>query len=201
MIPNEFKLQFEDILNYEECVLIIENNNSNLNRGAVTNGLSIYEDDFRTNYTGNLLPNPKIEKLLDKIQSKISKLTGLPIENQEPMQLLRYNMFEKFEEHHDSDYEVGDAYEKYGHRVYSCVIYLNSVKRGGETYFQNADIVSDPYPGKMVWWNNISKDRKILIEARHAAMPVTQGIKWAIVVWVREKSMRPIRSKVSKNSS
>ena len=51
-----------------------------------------------------------------------------------------------------------------GQRIYTCLIYLNNVIEGGETYFTELDHYESPEEGKILIFKNIDskKDRNIL---------------------------------------
>ena len=61
-------------------------------------------------------------------------------ENGEAMQVLRYNLGQKYEAH----YDVFDDDKKEeilgGHRVATVLMYLSHVEHGGETVFPNSEV-------------------------------------------------------------
>ena len=76
----------------------------------------------------------------------------------------------------------------WGQRVYTFFIYLNDVPEGGETNFPQLDLQFKPARGRAILWENLTKDKSIRHKlSEHGGMPVKEGVKWAINVWIREK--------------
>jgi prolyl 4-hydroxylase len=76
-----------------------------------------------------------------------------------------------------------------GQRVYSCLFYLNDGFMGGETEFPIKKIKVVPKTGRLLIWRNINPDGELDHESLHAGLPVIDGTKWIIIIWVREKSV------------
>ena len=131
---------------------------------------------------------------LKRIREVIAKHIGLPIENQEDMSVIRYNGSEKgiFKPHYDCFSPEADYFEaemkKGGNRVKTCLIYLNDDFEGGETGFPNLPYRIKPKTGKLVVWNNVDDNNKIIFEAEHEGMKVTSGTKYLVSIWVRESA-------------
>lgn len=68
--------------------------------------------------------------------------------------------------------------------------YLNDDFDGGATYFPNVDILVHPKKKRVVIFNNLDDNGKVIKTAFHAGLPVTKGRKYAVNIWVREKPIR-----------
>lgn len=123
------------------------------------------------------------------LQDYISKATNLPIENQESPHIVRYGIGGEYKEHHDwfdvNDKDNKEHIEHSGNRTHSFLVYLNDDFKGGETEFINLKQTIKPEIGKGLMWTNII-DNECLEDSLHAGLPVTDGFKWILIVWVRE---------------
>jgi len=130
------------------------------------------------------------EPELEWIKDFISKATNTPIENQESIHIVRYTVGGEYKEHHDWFYEDDVAHRNEigssGNRTHSFLIYLNNDFEGGETEFPKLETTVQPEIGKGVMWIN-KQDGICLDDSLHAGLPVTNGEKWILIVWVREK--------------
>ena len=126
---------------------------------------------------------------LQQIQEFVSKATELPIENQEHIHIVKYTIGGEYKEHYDWFYDddeeqircIGDS----GNRTHSFLIYLNDDFEGGDTEFIKLKQIVKPQTGKGLMWTNM-KDGKCLDDSLHAGLPVTDGVKWILIVWIRE---------------
>ena len=131
---------------------------------------------------------------LEWIKDFISKVTELPIDNQEHIHIVKYNIGGEYKEHTDWFDNNDDIHLKEltpsGNRTHSFLIYLNDEFEGGETEFPILKRKIVPEKGKGVMWLNML-DGDCLEETLHAGLPVTKGEKWILIVWVRENSTLP----------
>ena len=130
------------------------------------------------------------------IMKKIVDLTGIPTENAEAIQFLKYEPGEFYVKHHDYiDYQ---EYLPCGPRILTFLLYLNGgdngkddddreeyLEDGGDTFFPLQDIHIKPKKGSALVWANVlgSDPSKIDERVYHEALPVQRGIKYAANVW------------------
>jgi prolyl 4-hydroxylase len=178
------------IIDYEiseaECKELIEMGSANM-ISASTLGTPI--ENYRV--AENTWIHSKTE-LTTKIKKIISSKSGLPIENQEQIHIVKYNVGGEYKTHHDFFHPNTDYYDTTmksgGQRVVSCLFYLNDEFEGGETEFPTKKIKVTPKTGRMLMWSNLKIDGSLDFESLHAGLPVISGTKWIAIVWVREKS-------------
>jgi len=127
------------------------------------------------------------------LRGEVENSTGISGEQLERRlerwELLRYKVGGYFKLHSDwvpSSRHHQSAYTNGGQRLYSVVVYLSTVERGGETFFPELEKTVKPVMGTLVLWNNTSNG-SILQSARHESKPVLEGEKWALVNWVRAR--------------
>lgn len=88
--------------------------------------------------------------------------------------LLKYKDSEQYRSHYDGDTSIA--------RVISAVCYLNNDYDGGEIEFVNFGIKIKPEPGMLILFpSNFAY--------RHIAYPVTNGTKYALVTWLRDRQI------------
>lgn len=145
-------------------------------------------DNYRTAENTWIMEN---SDLVFKIKNIVSEYTGLPIENQEHLHIVKYKVGGQYKTHHDFFHENTDYYESCvnqgGQRSFSCLFYLNDEFEGGETDFPKLDITIKPKKGTLVIWKNLNEDGTPNHDSLHAGLPVTSGEKWICIIWVREK--------------
>ena len=128
--------------------------------------------------------------LCNNIKNIISEKTNWPIENQEQIHIVKYNIGGEYKEHqdffHPNTYYYDSQMDRGGQRKYSALIYLNDDFEGGETYFPKINYTVKPEIGKMVIWENLNKDNSLNYDSLHAGLPVLSNEKWICIVWVRE---------------
>mmetsp|Transcript_1280 Transcript_1280/g.2057 ORF Transcript_1280/g.2057 Transcript_1280/m.2057 type:complete len:416 (+) Transcript_1280:1041-2288(+) len=166
------------------------------------------EDDFDDSH--NKINGGRNEKeastcanssIVQKILRRIEKVTQIPTSNFEPLQFLWYEEGQFYEDHHD--FIDSQVYRSCGPRVLTFFLYLNDVEEGGETRFtrlhSSQDSVEDneyierkntlavaPKKGTALIWSNVLDGDPSRIDEQmyHKAMPVKQGSKYAVNVWL-----------------
>ena len=68
------------------------------------------------------------------IEAKIAKMSGIPAENGEGLQILNYEASEKYEAHFDYFHDQVNQVDG-GQRLATMLMYLTDVEEGGETVF------------------------------------------------------------------
>lgn len=90
----------------------------------------------------------------------------------EDYSVLRYRGGQQYHAHYDGGTNVG--------RCISAICYLNSDYEGGEIEFVNFGVKIKPEPGMLILFpSNYAYT--------HIAHPVTDGTKYAIVTWIRDR--------------
>ena len=131
-------------------------------------------------------------ELTDKLKSIVAAKSSHPIENQELIHIVKYEVGGEYKTHHDF-FHPGESYtdvvmKEGGQRVISCLFYLNDDFEGGETEFPTKKIKVTPRTGRLLMWSNMYPNGEIDYESLHAGLPVEKGVKWIAVVWVRQRS-------------
>lgn len=125
-----------------------------------------------------------------KLREITSLETGLPIDNMEDLHIVKYEVGGEYKKHHDFFHPGENYYEscmvRGGQRVKSVLFYLNDDFEGGETVFPKLNMKVKPVKNKMVIWDNLNEDGTLDHDSIHAGLPVTKGVKYIAVIWIRE---------------
>jgi hypothetical protein len=125
---------------------------------------------------------------LQSILDRLVRLTQVPLDNLEWIQVLRYQPGEYYHLHHDV---VQQRKLQMGPRVLTVLLYLDST--GGATHFQHLENTTiQPLQGRAVVWSNVRYDAGEFQpdeRMQHQALP-SDSIKYAANVWVHPRSFR-----------
>lgn len=182
----------DNFLTDEECDYIIKLANPVLKRSTLMGEQNIV-DQGRTSYSAEFHVFP-YDEILNGIRKRASELLNIPETHFEFFQCVSYEPKQEYQNHYDTFDENSErgrkAIEEGGQRKYTMLVYLNDDFTGGATYFPNVDIIVHPKKKRVVIFNNLDDEGKVIKAAYHAGLPVTKGRKYAINIWVREKSVR-----------
>lgn len=127
-------------------------------------------------------------------ESIVEYFTNVPRSNFEWPHLVKYEEGCEYKEHHDYFHKGTKYYYQSmkiaGQRTHTAILYLNDDFTGGETFFKMRDLTVKPKKGSICVWRNTDKAGFLLQSTLHAGLPVTSGIKYILVSWVRELPFR-----------
>ncbi|KAK7273099.1 hypothetical protein RIF29_14145 [Crotalaria pallida] len=143
----------------------------------------------------------KRDEIVSDIEARIAAWTFLPIENGEPIQVLRYERGQKYEPH--VDYFVDKINQKIaGHRMATVLLYLSNVEKGGETVFPFSEsrlsqakdeswsdcakmgYAVKPGKGDALLFFSLHPNATSDILSLHGSCPVIEGEKWSATKWI-----------------
>ena len=139
----------------------------------------------------------RLSKVLRNIASKVSRITGLPPDHQENLQVVKYEKCQKFDIHLDHLEDFNEL-ECRG-RLATCLIYLNDGNGtdfgGGETFFPEFEFKASPKKGSAIfWWNTVERPGEAKYDAnmflhsdmrmRHSGLEIDNGEKWICNRWI-----------------
>jgi hypothetical protein len=123
-------------------------------------------------------------------QRRISEATGLPIGAMEDPQVLRYEVGQSFAPHYDFFDAAAPGHAerlKRGQRLVTCIVYLNEDFEAGETDFPHLGFKIKGRTGDGLYWSNLNRDNQPDRRMLHAGLPPTEGVKWLLSQWIRNK--------------
>jgi len=118
------------------------------------------------------------------ITRKIEEITRVPQSNYESFQVLRYEVGQKYNAHHDMSHR--QTLLACGPRILTFFLYLSDVEEGGETAFPHLNIAIKPKKGSALLWPSTLNDNPESMDARttHEARAVIKGQKYAANTWI-----------------
>ncbi|HEY4530603.1 MAG TPA: 2OG-Fe(II) oxygenase [Luteimonas sp.] len=129
--------------------------------------------------------------MVSRIDARISAITGVPVAQGEPLQVMRYGVGAEYQPHWDyfdlARPGQAAALRNGGQRIASLVIYLNDVEAGGETTFPRCGLSVAPRKGSAVFFAYTDARSRTDPMSFHAGAPVVRGEKWIATRWMRER--------------
>ena len=188
--------EINDLLTKDECKLIMDSSKDHLKRSSVMSSKPV--SNVRTSENtflklNNYDKSSDIYKLLDKIDIITLKISGKNRENQEPLQVVKYEPSQYYNEHYDCCVPMESSIckrdtELHGLRYATLLIYLNDVEERGETNFPLLKTKFKPKMGNAVFFYNLTPDeKKYHILSKHAGLAPIKGTKWVCNKWIRTK--------------
>jgi hypothetical protein len=148
-------------------------------------------DAMRSNETAKfgLLEADVVVQSLDL---RVAAALGHPAENGEGFALLRYQVGQQYLPHCDwidPERESTRAdLERWGQRIATCVVYLNDAFEGGTTEFPKLGLELRGGVGDAFIWDNVRPTGEVDPLTLHAGRPPTQGMKYLLSKWMRDRS-------------
>lgn len=184
---------FDDFIDAEDCEQLMELARPLMGPARVVMGKEAVISDTRTNDVAKLdYGVDAIREILQPLIQKAADLIGLPAECCGlPAQVLRYQGGEEYKLHLDAfdlNTEEGLHFtQTRGQRVATLLIYLNTVRGGGETEFPIQKVSVPAVQGHAVLFYNCYEGTTLEDpRSLHGAKPVLEGEKWAIPLWFFE---------------
>lgn len=130
-------------------------------------------------------------QLVARIDRRVSILMGLPLENGEGLQVLRYPPGASSMPHYDflmpTNQHNRASIARSGQRVATMVMYLNDVEEGGETVFPEAGFACPPRRGGALWFEYCNGAGRLDPRSLHAGAAPLSGEKWIVTKWMRQR--------------
>lgn len=124
------------------------------------------------------------EPVPKRILDRMSNVMGIPSMNSEDFQILKYEVGQFYNTHHD--YIPHQKERQCGPRILTFFLYLSDVNEGGGTDFPNLEITVKPKKGRAVLWPSVYNSEPMRVDSRfrHGALPVEAGLKFGANAWI-----------------
>ena len=193
-------VQLENFLSPEECERLIYHGHlrgydtsfavKRLPDGTVEN-IAISGRTSQTAWCEDACLN---DPLTNAVVERIENLTGIPRNNSEALQLLKYEVNQFYHQHHD--YLKHQLDKPQSVRILTVFLYLNDVEAGGETRFTFLKKSVAPKRGRVVLWPSVYNDDPFEKDGRtlHESLDVKAGVKYGANAWIHQRDyMTPNR--------
>ncbi len=181
-------LVFENFLSEAECLALIEAAAPRLERSQ-TVALDTGGEEINAARTSDGMFFTRGENaIVARIEARIARLLGWPLENGEGLQVLRYRPGAEYQPHYDyfDPAEPGTPaiLARGGQRVATFIMYLQAPEQGGATVFPDVRLQVAPQRGHAVFFSY--SQAHPCSHTLHGGMPVLAGEKWIATKWLRE---------------
>ncbi|ONK74897.1 uncharacterized protein A4U43_C03F11240 [Asparagus officinalis] len=198
---------YKGFLSHEECDHLISLARDKLEKSTV-----IWKEcDGEVRTSSGMFLSTHQDEIVTRIEQRIASWTFLPEENGEAIQVLRYEIGQKYEPHFDYFVDKVNI-ARGGHRFATVLMYLSNVEKGGETVFpiaegaltqQKNESWSDcakkgyavkPDKGDALLFFSLHINATTDPLSLHGSCPVIVGEKWSATKWIHVGSYtRPTR--------
>jgi len=181
----------DNFMTHAECDALCELSKSSLTKSTVVDdatGEGVNHVDRSSQGTFFTLGQ---NKLVKKLETRISEITGTPILNGEGIQILNYVGGGEYKPHFDyfPDTEGGRAnMMQGGQRIITVIMYLNEVAAGGATIFPEINLSIFPKKGAALYFSYYNSLEQVDPRTLHGGAPVITGEKWIATKWIRESA-------------
>ncbi len=188
-LNNPRVILFGDLLSHEECDELIELSKARLTPSTVVNPTTgTYDQEaVRTSY-GAFFKRGE-NKLIQRIETRLSELIGCPINHGEPIQILNYAPGAEYKPHVDYFDPKQPGNTKIlamgGQRYATIIMYLNDVAAGGSTVFPHLGLDILPRKGNALFFSYANEHGDLDVNSTHGGSPVHEGEKWIATKWLR----------------
>jgi prolyl 4-hydroxylase len=181
----------DDVLDADECAQLIDLARARLAPSTVVDPGSGKDTVSTARTSEGMFFRLEENELVARIDRRVSDLMGLPLENGEGLQVLRYPPGAASLPHYDFLMPANAANRasiaRSGQRVATMVMYLNDVEEGGETVFPEAGFAATPRRGGAVWFEYCNLAGQLDPLSLHAGATPVSGDKWIVTKWMRQR--------------
>ncbi|PWA74967.1 2-oxoglutarate (2OG) and Fe(II)-dependent oxygenase superfamily protein [Artemisia annua] len=186
----------------DECDHLINLAKPHMEKSTVVDNDTGKSKDSRVRTSSGTFLARGVDETVAAIEKRIADFTFLPVENGEGLQVLHYEVGQKYEPHYDYFLDQFNTVNG-GQRMATVLMYLSDVEEGGETVFPSAKGNISAVP----WWNELSEcgkeglsvkpkmgdallfwsmrpDASLDSSSLHGGCPVIRGNKWSSTKWI-----------------
>ncbi|KAH7849985.1 hypothetical protein Vadar_025957 [Vaccinium darrowii] len=143
---------YHNFLSKDECEYLITLAKPHMEKSSVVDSTTGQSKDSRVRTSSGTFLARGRDKVVRTIEKRIADFTFIPVEHGEGLQILHYEVGQKYEPHFD--YFLDEFNTKNGgQRIATVLMYLSDVEEGGETVFPAAKGNFSAVP----WWNELSQ--------------------------------------------
>ncbi|OAY76723.1 putative prolyl 4-hydroxylase 3 [Ananas comosus] len=194
---------YHNFLSKDECEYLIELAKPRMEKSTVVDSATGQSKDSRVRTSSGMFFRRGQDKIIRNIEKRIADFTFIPVEHGEGLQILHYEVGQKYESHYDyflDEYNTKNG----GQRIATLLMYLSDVEEGGETVFPSAKTNSSSLPyynelsecakkglsvkpkmgDALLFWS-MRPDATLDPSSLHGGCPVIKGNKWSSTKWMR----------------
>ncbi|XP_038718179.1 probable prolyl 4-hydroxylase 3 [Tripterygium wilfordii] len=192
---------YHNFLSKEECEYLITLAKPHMKKSTVVDHKTGGSKDSRVRTSTGMFLTRGRDTVIKAIEKRIADFTFIPAENGEGLQILHYEVGQKYEPHYD--YFVDEFNTKHGgQRTATLLMYLSDIDEGGETVFPVGKAFHNSVPSwnqsecakkglsvkpktgnALLFWST-RPDATVDPSSLHGSCPVIKGNKWSATKWM-----------------
>jgi prolyl 4-hydroxylase len=180
---------FGELLSHEECDQLIELAKPRLARSLTVETKTGGEEVNADRTSNGMFFQRGENELVSRIEERIGRLLGWPVENGEGLQILHYTPGTEYKPHYDyfdpAQPGTPTILRRGGQRVGTVIMYLGEPEKGGGTVFPDVHVEVAPKRGNAVFFSYERPHPST--KSLHGGAPVLAGEKWIATKWLRER--------------
>ena len=179
---------FTNFITEIECQQIIEIQKKENTRSTTGDNEEHKINEIRTSFTTylELIKSKESHVIIQSVKQKILSMMGIPTEYSEKIQGQWYKQNGFYQDHFDAYDDYNQLQNHSGNRTWTCIITLNDVEEGGETYFPKLGKSFKPKAGQALIWYNLNEDGMADPLTLHSGKTVVKGEKFIMTQWFRQ---------------
>jgi prolyl 4-hydroxylase len=185
----------ERVLDDGECEQLISRAEPRLQRSTVVDAPTGADVAVDRRSSDGMFFRLREDPFIALMDERLSAIMGLPAENSEGLQVLRYGPGAQYPPHFDflvpSNPASARSIARSGQRVSTLIVYLNDVIEGGETVFPEAGFSVVPRRGNGLYFEYANSRMAVDPRSAHGGAPVVRGEKWIVTKWMRARTFVP----------
>ncbi|MCO5587201.1 hypothetical protein L7F22_041148 [Adiantum nelumboides] len=194
---------YHKFLSKEECEYLISLAKPHMVKSTVVDSATGRSKDSRVRTSSGTFLVRGQDKIIREVEKRIADFTFIPVEQGEGIQILHYEVGQKYEAHYDYFHDHFNTHNG-GQRIATLLMYLSDVEAGGETVFPSAKVNSSSIPysndrsecgrsglsvkpqlgDALLFWS-MKPDATPDASSLHGGCPVISGNKWSATKWMR----------------
>ncbi|KAJ4803418.1 2-oxoglutarate (2OG) and Fe(II)-dependent oxygenase superfamily protein [Rhynchospora pubera] len=194
---------YHNFLSKEECEYLIKLATPRMQKSTVVDTKTGKSVDSRVRTSSGMFLRRGQDKIIRTIEKRIADFTFIPVEHGEGLQVLHYEVGQKYEPHYDYFHDEFNT-KNGGQRIATLLMYLSDVEEGGETVFPSAKFNSSSLPhynelsdcakqglsvkpkrgDALLFWS-MKPDGTQDPTSLHGGCAIIKGNKWSSTKWMR----------------
>ena len=192
---------YHNFLSADECLHLIHLGAPHMEKSTVVDSATGKSVGSQIRTSSGVFLRRRQDDVVRGIEDKIAAFSMIPADHGEGMQVLHYEVGQKYEAHYDYFHDSVNT-QNGGQRVATALLYLSDVDEGGETVFPNTKvpegrnqalyspcaqrgIAHKPQRGDAILFWSLDTTGAQDPKSLHASCPVVRGNKWTATKWMR----------------
>ncbi|KAL1542867.1 putative prolyl 4-hydroxylase 3 [Salvia divinorum] len=173
---------YHNFLSKEECEYLIKLATPRMKKSKVVDSKTGKSKESRNRTSSGMFVERGQDKVIRAIEKRIADYTLIPVEHGENLQVLHYEVGQKYVPHYD--YFVNELFTRNGGQRMATLLMYFTVAANGEPERAKKGISVKPKMGDALLFWNMRPDATLDPLSLHGSYPVIKGDKWSCTKWM-----------------